>query len=185
MVAERKINPDQKAQALKKPALQAQVAQLEEQIAQYKKFAAYWEERLANEKASLENEHKAELAALREQLAAEYKESQEKVLRQKLLTLSQFLRAAATVRRTGDETAPESRAFEGVLFQVYGGTNEAVDSMLKLIDGADEKVIAVEGDTLDVTCKRVPYAICRCCYTDSIRSRSSETSIEGAGPAGS
>jgi hypothetical protein len=57
------------------------------------------------------------------------------------------------MRRSGDETSPESRAFEGVLYQVYGGSQDAVSSMLKLIDGVDEKVASVEGETLEVTCK--------------------------------
>lgn len=153
MVAEKKINVDQKAQALKKPTLQANVAQLEEQLAQYKKFAAYYEERLANQKAALESAHKEELEAVREKVAAEFKESHQKDIREQLLALSKFLRAAAAIRRIGDETAPESRAFEGVLFQVYGGTYDAVDSMLKLIHGAEDKVPAVEGDILDVTCE--------------------------------
>jgi hypothetical protein len=101
----------------------------------------------------LEIAHKEELDAVREKAVAESKESQRKEFREQLLTVSQFLRAAASIRRAGDDAAVESRAFEGVLFQVYGGSSEAVDSMLKLIGGANEKVVAVEGDILDVTCE--------------------------------
>jgi hypothetical protein len=153
LVTERKINADQKAQALKKPILQANVAQLEEQVMLCKQVSTFYEERLVSQKATLKKEHKEELDAARETIVAELAEANQKVLREQLLTLSQFLRAAAAMRRAGDETASENRAFEGVLFQVYGGTHEAVDSMLKLIEGADEKVPSVDCETLDVTCQ--------------------------------
>lgn len=138
---------------MKKPALQAHVAQIEEQIAQYKQFAAHYEERLVSQKTSLETAHKQELEAVHEKAVAEAKESQEKTVRAQLLTLSQFLRSAASFRRAGDAESPESQAFEGVLLQVYGGNQDAVESMLKLINGADDKVTGVDGQVLDVSCK--------------------------------
>lgn len=67
--------------------------------------------------------------------------------------MSQFLRSAASFRRAGDAESPESQAFEGVLLQVYGGNQDAVESMLKLINGADDKVTGVDGQILDVSCK--------------------------------
>ncbi|EEA23144.1 hypothetical protein TMatcc_002004 [Talaromyces marneffei ATCC 18224] len=155
LIAEKKINADQKAQALKKPALQAQVAQIEEQIAQYKQFAAHYEERLVSQKTSLETAHKQELDAAREKAEAEAKESQEATVRAQLLTLSQFLRSAASFRRAGDAESAESQAFEGVLLQVYGGNQDAVASMLKLIHGVDDKVTGVDGQVLDVTYAKV------------------------------
>lgn len=153
MVNEKKINADQKAQALKKPALQAQVAQIEEQIAQYKQFASHYEERLVSQKAALEAAHKEEIEAIQQKAAAEIKESQESKLRSQLLTLSQFLRTAASFRHAGEEASAEAPAFEGVLLQIYGGTKDAVDAMVKLIDGADEKIVGVDEQLLDVTCK--------------------------------
>jgi hypothetical protein len=57
------------------------------------------------------------------------------------------------MRHAGETESVESRAFEGVLFQVYGGNKKAVDSMVKLVDGADEKVVGVEGDALELSCK--------------------------------
>ena len=164
LVAEKKINVDQKAQALKKPSLQATIAQIEEQIAQFKDFAVYYEERLASQKADLEKAHKEELEALQQQATAAATNAGQQELRQKLLNLSKFLCAAATVRRSGDETSSESRAFEGVLYQVYGGTQDAVTSMLKIIDGVDDKVVGVDGTTLEVTCEhslRRPLPSCR------------------------
>jgi hypothetical protein len=86
---------------------------------------------------------------------AELKESQEKTVREQLLTLSQFLRAAASFRRAGDGAAVDSQAFEGVLLQVYGGNDEAVEAMFKLISGSDEKVAGIDGQVLDVTYGKV------------------------------
>jgi len=93
------------------------------------------------------------LEAVREQVTAEVKASAKLDFKKQLLTLSQFLRAAAAMRRSGDEASSENRAFEGILFQVYGGSHEAVESMTKLIEGASDKVPSVEGEPLDVTCK--------------------------------
>lgn len=153
LVAEKKINADQKAQILKKPALQANIAQLEEQIGHYKKFATYYEEQLASQKADLEKAHKAELDAIRETVVAETTGANEGLFKDQLLALSKFLSAAATMRRSGDETSIQSRAFEGVLYQVYGGTPEAVTLIQKLVDGVEEKIASVEGEILDFTCE--------------------------------
>lgn len=150
---EKKINADQKAQALKKPALQAQVAQIEEQLNHYKQFAAQYEERLASQKAELEKAHREELEAVRGNVIADATETTARVMREQLLTLSKFLCAAANSRLAGDAESIESRAFEGVLFQVYGGNQDAVTSMMKLIGGANESVIGVEGNALEMTCK--------------------------------
>ncbi|KAE8378705.1 hypothetical protein BDV26DRAFT_261041 [Aspergillus bertholletiae] len=155
LVAEKKINADQKAQALKKPALQATIAQIEEQIANYKEFAVQYEQRLTTQQAELEKAHKEELDAIREKAVSEANKASQADLRQRLLSLSKFLCAAATMRRSGDETSSLTRAFEGVLYQVYGGSHEAVNSMLKLIDGVDEKVVSVEGEALEITYSKV------------------------------
>lgn len=138
---------------MKKPALQANVTQVEEQIIQYKQFAASYEERLVSQKAELEKAHKEELDAVREKAVAEAKYASKDGLRKQLLSLSKFLCAAAAMRRSGDETSSDSHAFEGVLYQVYGGSQDAVNSMVKLVEGADEKIISVEGTELDITCK--------------------------------
>ncbi|KAJ5911112.1 uncharacterized protein N7473_000415 [Penicillium subrubescens] len=151
LVAEKKINADQKAQALKKPALQATIAQIEEQIGHYKQFAAQYEARLESEKAALEKAHQEELEAVRANAIADATETSARVLREQLLTLTKFLCAAANMRHAGETESLESRAFEGVLFQVYGGNKKAVDSMVKLVEGADEKVIGVEGEALELS----------------------------------
>lgn len=143
---------------MKKPALQETIAHIEEQIAQYKEVGAHYEGRIEKQKAELEKAHKAELEALKEKIVSEARDSAEQSFNERLLTFSRFLRAAAAMRRSGDETSSDSRAFEGALFQVYGGTDEAVDAMIKLIDGADEKVPSVEGDLLEVACKTRLFA---------------------------
>ncbi|KAJ5364588.1 uncharacterized protein N7496_010301 [Penicillium cataractarum] len=151
LVVEKKINADQKAQALKKPALQASIAQIEEQIGHYKQFAAQYEARLETQKAALDKAHQEELEAVRANAIADATETSSRVLREQLLTLTKFLCAAANMRHAGETESLESRAFEGVLFQVYGGNKKAVDSMVKLVDGADEKVVGVEGDALELS----------------------------------
>ncbi|ODH13902.1 hypothetical protein ACO22_06805 [Paracoccidioides brasiliensis] len=158
LVADKKINADQKAQILKKPGLQAAVSQIEEQINQYKIYGQYYEDRLINQKADLEKAHKGDLDALKAKVVAETLASAEKEFRERLLVLSRFLRAAAAMRRSGDETSNDSRAFEGALFQVYGGTEEAVNAMLKLIDGAEDTVPSVDAEPLDVPYSRVKQA---------------------------
>ncbi|KAL2808168.1 hypothetical protein BJX63DRAFT_41498 [Aspergillus granulosus] len=161
LVAEGKINADQKAQALKKPALQAAITQAEEQLAHYKELASVYEQRLASQKAELEEAHKQEVESLQEKVAAaaaaavEVPEPQKEDFDQQLLSLSKFLFTAANLRRAGDGSSPESRAFEGVLYQVYAGNLDAVASMRKLINGVDEKISSVEGETLDVTYSKV------------------------------
>lgn len=158
MVTEKKINADQKAQVLKKPVLQASIAQIEEQIGHYKQFAAQYEARIEGQKAALEKLHQEELEAVRANAIADATESSARLLREQLLTLTKFLCAAANMRHSGETESLESRALEGVLFQVYGGNQKAVDSMVKLVEGADEKVIGVEGDALEMTCEfPVPY----------------------------
>ncbi|KAJ8609652.1 hypothetical protein MRB53_038989 [Persea americana] len=109
LVATRKINNDQRAQALKKPALQAALAQLEDQVTQYRKFEADFNERMAAQKAALQQEHEEELAAVK---AAAEKDAEGKAgegLSSQLLTLSRFLRAAAARRQLDDEETEESK----------------------------------------------------------------------------
>ncbi|KAI5270606.1 hypothetical protein KEM52_005171, partial [Ascosphaera acerosa] len=55
------------------------------------------------------------------------------------------------MRQAGEAASDAARAFEGVLLQVYAGTEDAVASMMKLVDGAEENVRSVEGQELNVT----------------------------------
>lgn len=153
LVAARKINKDQKAQALNKPALQASLAQFEEQIGQYKKFDEEYQQRSASEKERLKVAHAKELDDLRASSKAESAAESKQLLRKQLLTLSRFLRAAAARRQENDDSSDETTAFEGVLLLLYGGDNAAVDAAEKLIHDVEEGVLSTEGTTLSVTCE--------------------------------
>ena len=169
---------------LKKPALQASVAQLEEQVGHYKSFAASLADRFTGEKDRREKAHKEELEALRKNVAEETTQANKKEFEEKLLSLTKFLAAAAAMRHAGESASNESRAFEGVLYQVYGGSSDAVASILKLVDGADEQIASVEGETLDVTCKLHLLFLYRppsrsfdyCCVDDKVKKASYEYS---------
>ncbi|KAI1388604.1 uncharacterized protein F4822DRAFT_403317 [Hypoxylon trugodes] len=157
------INADQRAQRLKKPHLESQLAQIEEQLAQYKKVDEEYRTRAATEKATLEKtltekyeKEKADaIRELKEQAAADAK----KIQHDSLLTLSQFLRLAAA-RRTEehDPGLDENMALEGVLLNVYSGDENAVSTMIKLIDGSEEKTVSVSGEELQTTFDQVRVA---------------------------
>lgn len=157
LVAAKIINADQKAQVLKKPALQAQVTQLEEQLAQYQKVHEQYRGRATAEKAEWEKSlEKAKADAVGE-AKAEFAKS----LRDNLLTLSQFLRLAAYRREEAkDPESDESQAIEGVLLAIYSGDDGAVASMLKLIEGSDDQVLSVPGEQLQTTCECFFVCVC-------------------------
>ncbi|KAF2261657.1 hypothetical protein CC78DRAFT_583467 [Lojkania enalia] len=151
LVSTRKINADQKKQALKKPSLQEQLAQYEEQLAQYKKFDQEYQRKIAQEKELLQQAHSEELKKLRETVKAEAAIEYKKALKEQLLTLSRFLRAAAARRQLEDDDSDLTKAFEGALLLVYGGDAAAVAATEKLIHGSEESVPSTEGVTLSVT----------------------------------
>ena len=156
LLAAKKINQDQKAQAQKKPSLQASLSQLEEQVSQFKQFEEDFQKQLAAEKAALAASHKAELDEVRAAAVEETRAAEKELSREKLLVLSKFLRAAAAKRQNGEDTSPENRAFEGALLLVYGGEQQAVLAMEKLIEGSDEKVPTVDQVPSELTCKSGP-----------------------------
>lgn len=154
LVAQRKINADQKAAALKKPQLQQQLATFEEQISQYRKFDAEYQTQLQKQKDDLTSQHQKELEKAKDELKLEGVTAGAAELRKKLLVFSQFLRAAAAKRTVEEEAdTDESRAFEGALLLVYGGDQNAVETAVKLIEGSEEQVPSIEGVSLPVKCK--------------------------------
>ncbi|KAI0472234.1 hypothetical protein F4859DRAFT_97669 [Xylaria cf. heliscus] len=157
------INADQRAQRLKKPQLEAQLAQYEEQLAQYKKVDEDYRSRAAADKAAIEKtltekfeKEKADaISELTEKVAADAK----KLLHENLLALSQFLRLAAARRsEEADAGLDENMALEGVLLNVYSGDEQAVSTMLKLIEGSSEPTHSVTGDELQTTYGQVKAA---------------------------
>ena len=153
LLSSRKINTDQKAQAQKKPSLQASLTQFEEQLAQYKQFDEEYQKRIAAEKSALETSHKNELEKVRDAAVSEAQAEGKKESKDSLLILSKFLRAAAAKRQGGDETSPENRAFEGALLLVYGGDASAVAAMEKLILGTEDLVPTVDQTPSEFTCE--------------------------------
>jgi hypothetical protein len=158
LVASRKINNDQKAQALKKPALQAQLAQFERELTQFKKFDEEYQHKIAQEKEILQRSHVEEIEKLRDTLKAEAAIESRKAFREKFLTLSRFLRAAAARRQLEDDDSDLTKGFEGALLLVYGGDAGAVAAAEKLIDGTDDNVPSTEGVTLSVTYGQIKQA---------------------------
>lgn len=156
LVAERKINADQKTQILNKPRLQASLAQLEEQIAQYKKFDEEYRARSQAEKAGFEKTFTDKAAKELELAVASARGEAEatalKEQKDNLLLLSQFLKLAA-IRRGEDEATEleESKALEGLLAQVYAGDASAVAAMLSLIQGTNDTITSIAGEPLTVT----------------------------------
>ncbi|PNY24156.1 Uncharacterized protein TCAP_05904 [Tolypocladium capitatum] len=145
LVATKVINADQKAQIQKKPALQAQVTQFEEQLAQYQKVHEQYRTRAAAEKAEWEKS----LERAKADAVSEAREEFNKSLNDNLLTLSQFLRLAAYRREEAkDPESDESQAIEGVLLAIYAGDESAVSSMLKLIGGSTDQILSVPGEQL-------------------------------------
>ncbi|KAF1944896.1 hypothetical protein EJ02DRAFT_463742 [Clathrospora elynae] len=158
LLSSRKINADQKAQAERKPGLQSQLAQYEEQYGNYKKYGDELEAKFAKEKELLSKSHSGELDTLRETIKAEAALEQKKLHKDKILTLSRFLRAAAARRQLEDDDSDLTKAFEGALLQVYGGDAAAVIAAEKLIEGADEGVPSTESVVLSVTYSEVKQA---------------------------
>ena len=154
LVAQRKLNQDQKASALKKPQLQAQLVTLDEQVQQYKKFDAEYQQQLQKQKSDLTSVHSEELEKVKKEAQAEAAARSQAELKSKLLIFSQFLRAAAARRNAEEDSeADENRAFEGTLLLVYGGDQKAVDTALNLIEGTEEQVTSIEGTLLPVRCR--------------------------------
>ncbi|OTA53293.1 hypothetical protein K449DRAFT_220592 [Hypoxylon sp. EC38] len=163
LVNEKIINPDQRAQRLKKPQLESQLAQLEEQLSQYKKMDEEYRTRAAAEKASLEKslteKFEKEKAEAISELKAQAVAKSKKIQHDGLLVLSQFLRLAAA-RRTEEADAglDENMALEGVLLNVYSGDENAVSTMIKLIEGSEEKTHGVTGEELQTSFAQVKAA---------------------------
>lgn len=154
LVTQRKLNNDQRASALKKPGLVAQLAQLETQITQFREFEADFKQQLQRQKEALTAQHERELEKANEDFRQDSVTAGTTDLRQKLLTFSQFLRAAAAKRSNEDEgPTDENQAFEGALLLVYGGDTRAVETAINIIDGSDEQVPNIEGLPLSTKCE--------------------------------
>lgn len=154
LVLSKIINPDQKAAHLKKPALQAQLFQLEEQLAQHKKIDQEFRVRLAEQEKALTEKFEKEKADAIAEFTEKTEADANTSLHNNLLILSQFLRLAAARRvEDADSTADESMALEGVLLHIYSGDENAVATMMKLVQGSEEQTRSTSNEALQTTCK--------------------------------
>ncbi|KIW92991.1 uncharacterized protein Z519_06840 [Cladophialophora bantiana CBS 173.52] len=151
LVAQKKLNTDQKAQILKKPALQNQVAQLEEQLSHFRAFAQELEEKAAKEKSKLIEAHEAEIAIVKEKALQEIGDIKTKAVEDGLRVITHFLHTAASKRQSEEADSDEGRAFEGALLLVYQGNESSLSTLQNLIHGTDDKVPDVHGEPLDFT----------------------------------
>ena len=148
------INADQRAQILKKPALQAQLTQAEEQLTQYRKLHEQYQAKFAADKAEWEKSVEKSVEKAKEDALRDAKQGSDNTTHENLLILSQFLRLAAYRREEAQEPeSDESQAIEGVLLAIYSGDDSAVSSMRKLVEGSDEQILSVPGEQLQTTCK--------------------------------
>ncbi|KAF2722041.1 hypothetical protein K431DRAFT_312006 [Polychaeton citri CBS 116435] len=156
LIKQKKLNADQKAQVQKKPQLQSQLAQYEEQVKHFQKLDGDYQAQMKKQKEELEAAHTSDLQKAKDEVAKSGAANVDIEVRKKLLTFSRFLRAAAA-KRNEEETAEsdESKAFEGALLLVYGGDEQAVDTALKLINGSDEQVLGIDGTAVPVTYSQV------------------------------
>ncbi|KAI1614811.1 hypothetical protein EDD37DRAFT_609297 [Exophiala viscosa] len=155
LVAQKKLNADQKAQILKKPGLQAQVAQLEEQLHTFRSFSHELEEKFAKEKAGLTEAHEAEIARVKKEVSQDAEDIKTKAVEDGLRVITHFLHAAASKRQSEDVESEEARAFEGALLLVYQGNDASLTTLKSLIYGTEEKVLDVQGEPLDYTFAKV------------------------------
>ncbi|RMZ91193.1 hypothetical protein DV736_g1580, partial [Chaetothyriales sp. CBS 134916] len=158
LVADKKLNSDQKAQILKKPGLQTQLSQLEEQLSQYCAFSQELEQRFGGEKAALIEAHQHEVARLRQEIETQNQTPKAKDIDDELKVISHFLHAAASKRQSEDADSEEVRAFEGILLQIYQGNLTALTTLRNLITGSEEKVSDTENNPLDITFAQVKIA---------------------------
>ncbi|KAK3997198.1 hypothetical protein QBC44DRAFT_109104 [Cladorrhinum sp. PSN332] len=159
LIAAKIINADQKASHLKRPGLQAQLAQLEQQLAQLKTIEQEHRAHLAKHEKALTEKFEKE----REELIAETKqkaaEEAAATLKTDFLLVSQFLRLAASRRAEDhDATLDENQALEGILLYLYSGDDNAVATMNKLVQGSDEQTRSTAGETLQTTYAQVKEA---------------------------
>ena len=151
LVARKKLNADQKAQVMKKPALQAQLAQLEEQLQAFRSFAQEIEDKFAKEKSGLVESHEAEITSIKEKILQEAEDIKSKAIEDGLRVITHFLHTAASKRQSEEADTEEGRAFEGALLLVYQGNETSLVTLKNLIDGTEDKVSDVQGEALDFT----------------------------------
>lgn len=141
LVAQKKINNDQRAQVQKKPQLEAQVAQLEEQQKNLTEYFKAIEAKHEKEKAELKDNHDAAVLQARSEATDAANTASSKQVSDALRIVVQFLHAAAYKRQSEDVEPDEAKAYEGVLFHLYQGNATSHDAITKLVNGSDERIM--------------------------------------------
>jgi len=131
--------------------LLGQLAQVEEQLAAYKRFDQEYQAQITREKEQMQSKHKEELEQLKTAVEKQTEARLQKQWKTRLLTFSRFLSAVAR-RRQDEDMNEEGKAFEAILQYVYSGDPSAVTAAEKLIDGVEEHVPNVDGAPFSVTC---------------------------------
>ena len=152
LLAEKKINADQKYRVENKPNVEASIKNVEERLTHYKKFEDELHQRYATEKKSTETTHSLALETAKEEAYQKGRAEAKEEFRANLLTLSRFLRAAAEVRQT-EEKPVDSEAFEGALLLVYGGDETAVNSIERLFERSEEQIPSTSQIPSGYTCE--------------------------------
>lgn len=141
LVAQKKINSDQKAQIQKKPQLEAQVAQLEEQQKNLLEYSKSMKAKHEKEKTDLKEAHEAAVLQARTDATDAANMASSKQVSEALKIVAQFLHAAAYKRQSEDIEPDEAKAYEGVLFHLYQGNATSHDAITKLVNGSEEKIM--------------------------------------------
>ncbi|KAK4213250.1 hypothetical protein QBC37DRAFT_175543 [Rhypophila decipiens] len=169
LVAQKIINADQKAAYLKKPSLQAQLFQFEEQLAQHKKIDQEHRAKLAEQEKTLTEKFVKEKAELEAELKEKAEAEAESKLKANFLILSQFLRLAAARRiEEPQNTSDEGLALEGVLLHIYSGDEDAVSTILKLVKGVEETTRSVADAPLQTTYAQVKQLAIAYAYPEGV-----------------
>ncbi|CAN8104554.1 unnamed protein product [Discula destructiva] len=156
LLAAKIINADQRRQVDNKPALEAELARTEEQLAQVLKLDEEWRATVASVKADTEKSLTEKYEQEKVDAIAEVKSKAETDVKEALeagfLVLSQFLRLAAKRRQEAENSEEDSDlAIEGILLSVYTGDHAAVAAMSKLYQGSDDTTAAIDGTPLQTT----------------------------------
>ncbi|KAK5070836.1 hypothetical protein LTR64_003810 [Lithohypha guttulata] len=140
LIKQKKINNDQKAQILKKPQIEAQLAQLEEQQKNFSEFAQDLEARHDKEKASLAEAHNAEIEKVKQEAVQGSSSASTMKVQEALRITCQFLHAVASHRQNEDLEENEKEAYEAVLHHLYQGNHASVETVTHLVEGREEKI---------------------------------------------
>ena len=110
-----------------------------------------FEAKFTQDKQKLQNDHEAEIERVKEEHGKTSTTNAESKVREALQITCSFLNDAAAQRQREDVGDVESQAYEAVLFGLYQGNANAVETILKVVKGSTEKIEDPSGNELDYT----------------------------------